>query len=158
MTRFQFRLARVKEYRLHQFEAANEALHRLIGEREALQEAKEALGRQYSAEETALCSAASPQPEEHTALAAYRRYILAEQARREAKIQECERRIDKQRAETLEARRRYRLLERLYEKRRSEWEATFAKETDALAEESYLARWDSHSGSARQPERPDPFV
>jgi len=41
----------------------------------------------------------------------------------------------------LEAQRRVRLLERLRERRFSEWEAELNRELEALAAESYLARW-----------------
>ena len=41
----------------------------------------------------------------------------------------------------MEARRRYRLLERLRERRLAEWTAERDKELDEIAAESYLARW-----------------
>jgi hypothetical protein len=41
----------------------------------------------------------------------------------------------------LEARRRCRLLERLKERRFTEWTATRDREVEEIAAESYLARW-----------------
>lgn len=158
LNRFQFRLARVEQYRLREFEAANEVLHRLIRERDSLREAKETLRGQYLAEEEALRAASVPRPSDHEALTYYRRHVLAEQAKLDARIQDWERRVEKQRAEVMEARRRHRLLNRLHEKRKAEWDTAFARETDSLAEESHLARWNPNGQGGRQPERPDPYL
>jgi hypothetical protein len=41
----------------------------------------------------------------------------------------------------LEARRRCRLLERLKERRKGEWDIAFNRELEAVAAESFLAQW-----------------
>lgn len=64
---------------------------------------------------------------------------------------ECDRKIEQQRERLLHARREFRLLEKLRQVRRTEWEAAVDREFEALAAESYLARW-----TARP--RPDPAV
>ena len=54
---------------------------------------------------------------------------------------ECDRRIEHQRERLLQARREFRLLEKLRQARRTEWEAAVDREFEMLAAESYLARW-----------------
>ena len=54
---------------------------------------------------------------------------------------ECQEKLDAQQRVMLEARRRCRLLERLKERRFSEWELAQNRELEQLAAESYLAQW-----------------
>jgi hypothetical protein len=141
LTRFQFRLARIQEYRQRQLEAAEDVLRRLLAERDAYRTRKQGLADEYVAEEIAIASHPDVQPAEREALAAYRRHIGKEQARLGGRIAECTSRVEKQRAQVMETQRRYRLIEKLHQKRKAEWDLAFAKEIDALAEESFLARW-----------------
>lgn len=158
MTRFDFRLARVLDYRQKQLEAADQVLRTLVAELEGLRGQKEALGGRYLAEEAALRIAVAPRPAELAALSAFRRHVRLEQAKLDRLIFECGRRVEKQRAEVLEARRRFRLLEKLHDKSKAGWAAAFSKEIDSLAEESYLARWPYQSAGAREAERADPLM
>lgn len=158
MNRFDFRLARVLDYRQKQLEAADQVLRRLVAEQQGLSGQKEALGARYLAEEAALRVALVPQPGELAALSAYRRHVRLEQSKLDRLLFECSRRVERQRAEVLEARRRCRLLEKLHGKCKSTWQAAFAKEIDSLAEESFLARWSAQSGAARETESADPLV
>jgi hypothetical protein len=59
---------------------------------------------------------------------------------------ECLREAAAQQTIMLEARRRARLLERLKERRRAEWQSAEDRELENLASESFLAQW------ARRPE------
>jgi flagellar export protein FliJ len=54
---------------------------------------------------------------------------------------ECRQKLDAQQRVMLEARRRCRLLERLKERRLSEWELAENRELEQLAAESHLAQW-----------------
>ena len=54
---------------------------------------------------------------------------------------ECQEKLHAQQRVMLEARRRCRLLERLKERRFSEWELAQNRELEQLATESYLAQW-----------------
>ncbi|MBZ5596255.1 MAG: hypothetical protein LAP39_28755 [Acidobacteriia bacterium] len=56
---------------------------------------------------------------------------------------ECERKLEQQRSRLLQARREFRLLEKLRQMRKAEWEATVDREFEALAAESYLALWNA---------------
>lgn len=53
----------------------------------------------------------------------------------------CEFRLGQQQRKVVEADRRKRLLERLKERRQSEWQADLDKEWEHLAADTYLARW-----------------
>lgn len=75
--------------------------------------------------------------------------ILA--ARRDA----CARELATQQAAMLESRRRCRLLERLRERRWSEWQAAADREIEEVAADSYLARWGTRR-SASYNEMHDP--
>lgn len=154
MNRFQFRLARVQDYRRHQLETAREALHTLLAELEALRASRERLREAYLAEEAAIARSPAAQPRDREALAGYRRHIAREQARLDGRIAGCAARVEKQRALVMEARRRCRLLEKLHEKRKAEWDRAFAREIDSLAEESFLARW--RPAPAPEPVTPAP--
>jgi hypothetical protein len=54
---------------------------------------------------------------------------------------ECQRELAARQAGLLEARRRCRLLERLRERRWTEWQQARDRELEELASDSYLARW-----------------
>ena len=55
--------------------------------------------------------------------------------------------LARQRQTMLEARRRYRLLERLRDRRWEEWRAAASRELENFASESYLAQWTRRGGS-----------
>src|ERR1700691_3720389 len=54
---------------------------------------------------------------------------------------EGEKKLEERRNAMLEARRRCRLLERLKERRKAEWDTAFNRELEAVAGESLLAQW-----------------
>ena len=75
------------------------------------------------------------------ALARYQEHV--EQQRKIAldRRRDCEARMEQQRARLLQARREHRLLEKLRQVRRAEWELAVDREFEALAAETYLAQW-----------------
>jgi hypothetical protein len=79
------------------------------------------------------------------ALDRFRLRIKKEEARIADQRLAAARKATEQQEKMLEARRRARLLERLREKRLTEWQSAQAKELDALAGESYLAQWNRSS-------------
>ncbi len=54
---------------------------------------------------------------------------------------ECQKELAAQQAALVEARRRCRLLERLKERRATEWRSAADRELEELASDSYLAQW-----------------
>lgn len=75
------------------------------------------------------------------ALDEYRKHVRAEEARLAAERAERARALAAQQAAMLEARRRFRLLERLKDRRLAEWRTACDRELDEIAAESYLAQW-----------------
>jgi hypothetical protein len=75
------------------------------------------------------------------ALCAFRSRVKSIEARIAAQRAECARKLAERQKVMMEARRRYKLLERLEERRLVEWKAARDKELDELAAESFLAKW-----------------
>jgi hypothetical protein len=75
-----------------------------------------------------------------TALAAFRRHVIAKEEQIEARREEARRKLESQKLAMIEARRRSELLERLKQRRLREWQAAADRELEELAAESYLAR------------------
>lgn len=141
MKRFVFRLESVLRWRRSLFEQEQNRLHALVAERDAILLRLKELEELRQRAEQALLEAPAVTGSELTALEAYRRRLNLERARKQQELTDCEARIEAQRQRVLEAQRRVRLLERLRERRFSEWEAELNRELEALAAESYLARW-----------------
>ncbi|HEY1184356.1 MAG: hypothetical protein ABSG79_24840 [Bryobacteraceae bacterium] len=75
------------------------------------------------------------------ALGSFRLSIRMKEKEIAARRAECQEKLYAQQRVMLEARRRCRLLERLKERRFSEWELAQNRELEQLATESYLAQW-----------------
>ncbi len=76
-----------------------------------------------------------------TALGGYRLHVMAQEQEIAVSRAKHQTALEAQEAVMLEARRRCRLLERLRERRRAEWQAAGDREVEELASESYLAGW-----------------
>jgi len=75
------------------------------------------------------------------ALGSFRLHVRKKNAELAARRVECAARLAAGRSGMLEARRRFRLLERLKDHRFEAWRLARDKELEELASESYLARW-----------------
>jgi flagellar export protein FliJ len=75
------------------------------------------------------------------ALASYRSGMQKRKQEVSARRQQSKMALEKQQAIMLEARRRCRLLERLRDRRRKEWQAACDRELEEGAQESFLAGW-----------------
>lgn len=140
MTAFSFRLERVLEWRRAQLDVAQAAMSRLAAE--------------CARWDTILANLASARAQaegllggpvngaELGALARYQVYV--EQQRKIAldRRRDAVARMEQQRARVLQARRECRLLEKLRQARRAEWESAVNREFEALAAETYLAQWE----------------
>lgn len=76
-----------------------------------------------------------------TALGSFRLRVRMEEKNLAARRGEYERKLAVRQAAMLEARRRCRLLERLRERRLSEWQAAADRELEELAAETFLLQW-----------------
>src|SRR5205814_3174698 len=79
--------------------------------------------------------------EEFAALDTYRKSLQQQKQLALERRQEARRKMDEQRGLILLARRECRLLEKLRQVRRKDWEEAVNREFEALAAETYLARW-----------------
>ena len=142
MTAFSFRLERVLEWRKAQLELAQAALSRIAAEY-ARWDATLAKLANARAQAGAMVQSGGPvNGAELSALSRYQAYV--EQQRKIAleRRRDCGARLEQQRARVLEARREHRLLEKLRQVRRAEWESAVDREFEALAAETYLAQWE----------------
>ena len=76
-----------------------------------------------------------------TALGSFRLYVKSRESEIARLRLEAAQKLAEQQKLMLEARRRCRLLERLKERRFTEWTAARDREVEEIAAESYLARW-----------------
>src|SRR5690348_6134641 len=141
MTAFNFRLEKVLRWRQAKMELEQFALHRLAAECARwdvrLSEIEEA--RRHADE---LIGSAGPvEGSDLAALARYQQHLHDEKQAAIAHRRNCEQRTEQQRTILLAARREFRLLEKLRQVRRAEWESAVNREFESLAAETYLARW-----------------
>ena len=140
MKRFHFELRRVLDWRRQQLELEQIKLEPMVAE---LHLRDSRIG-QCEAERRELrrpvaCSA-SAEAQDLASAERYWLYLGGQSKRLAAELAACQERIVQQRARILEARRRLRLLERLEQRRREEWQAGADREQEALAAELFLAR------------------
>ncbi|HWB86789.1 MAG TPA: hypothetical protein VG675_21775 [Bryobacteraceae bacterium] len=141
MTAFRFPLLKVLEWRRTQLELAElkfkqqaAALADLDRQRTALEASGAQAERDVRAQNGIVGS-------DLAALGGFRLHIRAQQKELAARRTEYQRKLAAQQHVVLEANRRCRLLERLQERRRAEWEAARDRELEEMASESYLAQW-----------------
>jgi hypothetical protein len=148
MKSFRFSLDRVLDWRRTQLEleenrfrqraAALAAIDRARAEVEAAAVAADLEVRRWS-----LVAGA-----DLSALDEFRKHARSQQELLAARRAACARELSAQQAAMLEARRRCRLLERLKDRRWSEWKSAGDRETEEVAAESWLAQW-GNSGARR---------
>ncbi|MBI4877812.1 MAG: hypothetical protein HY822_24535 [Acidobacteria bacterium] len=140
MKRFEFPLERVLKWRRARLDAELAALGGLRTEAQAIDERRSAIDSERAAAERALAGAAILEARQLEALDGFRAWSQRESRRLSGQRAECERRIDAQRQRVAEARRGFRLLERLRQVRQAEWSAQLDRELENLAGELHLAR------------------
>jgi len=142
MTTFRFRLDRVLQWRQAQLELAQAALSRVAAERARWDGILANLTNARAQAEGTLQSGAPVNGAELGALARYQAYVEQQKKIALERRRECQARLEQQRARVLQARREHRLLEKLRQVRRAEWESAVDREFEALAAETYLAQWE----------------
>jgi len=141
MTRFQFRLQRVLEWRGKQLELEEARFKQCLAEVADVDQRRTAMEAAQLDAERQLRHRGNVLGQDLAALAGYRRFAQDRIRRLALERVEAGKRLAAQEQTMLEARRRCRLLERLRERRLVEWEAAADKELDEVAAESHLARW-----------------
>ena len=141
MKRFEFRLARVRDFRRQQLEAEEAKLEMLRAERQKLEEESLRLENEATGTRKSLMVTGSVEAQDLVAADRYLRYLATEMKRQAAKMADWQERTAKQQQAMVEARRRVRLLEKLEEKQLRLWKEEADREQENLSAELYLARW-----------------
>ena len=141
MKRFEFKLARVRDFRRQQLEVEEAKLEVLRAERQALEAGSLRLVNEAAETRNALRATRPVEAQELVAADRYLHYLAAEEKRQAAKMAEWQQRTATQQQAMLEARRRLRLLEKLEEKQLRMWKEEVDREQENLSAELYLARW-----------------
>ncbi|HVX66552.1 MAG TPA: hypothetical protein VHA11_08120 [Bryobacteraceae bacterium] len=140
MQRFRFRLASVLKWRGLQLELEQSKLETLFAERNRCQ-AELARLEACRSEADRILTGPSIDSQQLAALDSHRAALKRSREKTRSSEADCERRIATQRAAVAEAERRVRLLERLQQRRREEWDLEAARELETLASETFLAKW-----------------
>ena len=140
MQRFRFRLANVLGWRILQLEIEEGKLEALFSERRRRQEEITGIGEQRRNADRLLRSD-SVEGQQLAALDVHRHALVRLAARLRTQAEDCDRRIAAQQLKVLEAERRVQLLDRLKERRLSEWQLEADREQETLASETFLAKW-----------------
>ncbi len=143
MKKFHFPLDRVLDYRTTQVRIEEARLENLHAELHQVKAREAAIQAECEEAQTALATAASVTGVEFAALEHYRRAAANQSARLLQARMDVNRRIAQQMQTVAQRRRDARLLERLRERRVSEWKYAFDRETQQQAEEAFLARWNA---------------
>lgn len=139
MKKFSFPLETARRWRERQAEAEEARLESLIAAKRTVERRMAALDDELQAEHRRI-EDRSFDAHELAMLDEFRTWVIREKQRLGTARAECERRIAAQQAVLVEARRRFRLVDRLKEKALIEWHAANTKEQEDLAAELYLAR------------------
>jgi hypothetical protein len=141
MRTFKFPLRQALKWRETQLELEEIQLRRLAGSLEEMALAAVRLDLAKSRAEVAVRQAAVVEAGDLWALAAYRRHLIAELQALALRREACARQVAEQRQKVLEAQRQCRLLEKLEQRRRTEWLKAAGRELESLATESFLSLW-----------------
>jgi flagellar export protein FliJ len=141
MKRFEFRLARVRDFRRQQLEMEEAKLELLRAERRQLEAESLRLRNEASGTRNSLMVTGSVEAQELVAADHYLHYLATAEKQQAAKMANSQERTAKQQQAVVEARRRVRLLEKLEEKQLRLWKADVDREQENLSAELYLARW-----------------
>jgi flagellar export protein FliJ len=139
MRRFEFRLDAVLRWRTSELEIEEARLRNVLAELACLRTSIAELDAEQGPQRSVVHSPAATAGE-RLALDHWIRWARLERECRVAKIADCERRIDAQRARLMEARRKLQLLKKLRGRRESEWAAELRKEIEEIAAEACAAR------------------
>lgn len=148
MKRFDFRFQNVLKWRALQLELSEEQLQKLFHEMRALEAQQASFAAAQSEAERAVLEAPSVAAQDLAALDGHRRWVKTQQRRLARQIRDCDARITTQREQVRKAEQDLKLMEKLRDRRLSEWTATADKQHQTLAEESFLAKWQRQAQAA----------
>jgi len=141
MIPFRFSLDKVLEWRRMQLELEENQFKQQLAAMAALDRARAELEAAGIRAEVQVREWRPVAGADLAALGSFRLRTRKMEEELEVRRAECRRKLAGQQAAMLEARRRFRLLERLKERRLAEWQRASNRELEELASESYLAQW-----------------
>jgi hypothetical protein len=141
MTTFRFPLKRVLDWRRTQLELEEARFQQQAANLAGLDRARAEIEAEGIRAEVQVREWNPVAGRDLEALSSFRRHVKSREAQIALKRTECARKLAEQQKLMLEARRRCRLLERLEDRRLTEWRAACDRELDELAAESFLAKW-----------------
>ena len=141
MKKFAFPLGRVMDWRGALVRAEEARLEQIYAELRAIDARAARLDREREQSERALAHARSATGAELAAVDTFRKFVFTERIRLEGLRAGVQQRIAAQIQVVAKKRRDVKLLERLKDQRYEKWRTDFAREIDAQADESFLAKW-----------------
>jgi flagellar export protein FliJ len=141
MKAFRFRLQRVLELRESEVKAEEAALERLRKERLRMEAERDALLASLERETVAVRGKQYVHPSELVLADAYREIVKRESQLWAEKLAAQDREIEKQRARVVAFRGGVKLLEKLRDRRREEWQQGEDRELEELAGEFGVGKW-----------------
>ena len=141
MKSFRFPLERVLMWRRTQIDLEEQRLKALAAEGQRIEREKAELEQSGAEARQRVQGMKSAAGEDLNALALFLGHVERAGRVLQNRREECRRRQAEQQRRFLEARRAYRVLELLREKRFSEWEYEGNRELEAMVSETYLSQW-----------------
>jgi hypothetical protein len=141
MSAFRFSLEKALEWRRKQLELDEARYKQCVAAVAKLDVARAALAAEGGRAQTEVRQWSQVIGRDLAALDSFRLGIKKKEGEIDLRRMECVREAAEQQTRMLEARRRARLLERLKERRRAEWQSAEDRELEKLASESFLAQW-----------------
>ncbi len=141
MKAFRFPLEKVLAWRKTQLDAEQAELRKRKAVVAAIDQARSELRASGIAAEIQLRDAATIDGSDLEALGRFRTWVREHDVRLARERLARDHAAGEQRSRMLEARRRYRLLERLRERRLAEWTVESNRELETFAAEAFLSRW-----------------
>jgi flagellar export protein FliJ len=141
MKQFQFQLQRVLELRSQQADLERSRLQSLLHGRTRFLRDRDNLLQLKVRAATDVRAAASISGSDLCALASFDRYVQKRRIVMDKQLAQLDQQIGIQTAALRESERKVKLLEKLKQRRLSDWTAESDKELEAAAAESYLARF-----------------
>jgi flagellar export protein FliJ len=139
MSVFRFRLAKVLEWRRTELTLAETRFRRQAATLAALDGTRAALDASAIRAEMLVRDSPRIEGADLAALDVFRRHVARRRAALAASRAQAQQELDRLQSAMLEARRRFRLLERLRDRRFAEWKEAEDRELDQLASDSHLA-------------------
>jgi flagellar export protein FliJ len=141
MTTFHFPLQRALDWRRTQLKLAEARVEQQLAALAGMDQARAELDAMARRAEVEVRQFHSIEGGDLSALGSFRLAIQVRGRELAAKRVACQKELAARQTVMLEARRRCRLIERLKERRWTEWRSAAEKELDELAADSYLAQW-----------------